>query len=299
MRIEIAPEVQAALAARRPVVALESTVIAHGLPKPQSLEVAVALERIVSDAGAVPATIAVIDGRPRVGLDAAARARLVEPGVLKASAADLGAAMAHRACAATTVSATAVLAARAGIRVFATGGIGGVHRGEAWDVSHDLVTLSRVPVAVVSSGGKSILDLPRTLEALETLGVPVVGFGTNELPAFYVRGSGLTLEHRVDTPMQAAALLRAHWDSLGLATGVLLANPIPEASALRADEVEAAVAHAEADAAARGVRGKALTPFLLRALAVATSGRSVAANLALLESNATVATQIAMALAEP
>jgi pseudouridylate synthase len=296
--IQIEPEVREAVSIGAPVVALESTVIAHGLPAPENLDVAHAMEEEVRAAGAVPATIAVIEGRLRVGLDPAALERLAGGKAVKASAGDLAAVMALGLDAATTVSATVVAAARAGIALFATGGIGGVHRGEAWDVSHDLVALSRERVAVVCAGAKSILDLPTTLEALETLGVPVIGFETDELPAFYLRSSGLKLEHRFDDTKTIGGMLRSHWRGLSQPGGVLVVNPIPEAAALSPAELEKARQIAEKEAAAAGVRGKSLTPFLLKALARATDGRSVKANRELLMNNARLAAAIAVAFAK-
>jgi pseudouridylate synthase len=294
-----APEVLAALAAGGAVVALESTIIAHGLPHPDNHELAVALEEAVRAEGAVPATIAVLGGVARVGLSAGELAHLARAGasVAKAGAGDLAAYLAAGADAATTVSATSLLAARAGIRLFATGGIGGVHRGDSGDVSHDLVALATLPIAVVSAGPKAILDLPRTLEALESLGVLVLGYRTGELPAFYSRGSGLALEHRADEPAAVAAVLRQRFDALGQRAGVLVANPIPVAAELPAAEIAAALDDALAEAAHAGVGGKRLTPFLLDRLARITAGRTVAANRALALDNARVAARIAVALA--
>ena len=296
--IQIAPEVKEAVSVGAPVVALESTVIAHGLPAPENLDVAHAMEAEVRAAGAVPATIAVIEGRLRVGLDPAALEQLAGGKAVKASAGDLAAVMTQGLDAACTVSATVVAAARAGISLFATGGIGGVHRGEAWDVSHDLVALSRERVAVVCAGAKSILDLPTTLEALETLGVPVIGFQTDDLPAFYLRSSGLKLEHSFDDPKMIGSMLRSHWRGLSQPGGVLVVNPIPESAALAPEELEKARQLAEKEAAAAGVRGKSLTPFLLKALARATGGRSVKANRELLLNNARLAASIAQAFAK-
>lgn len=294
--VSLSDEVAAALSAGRPVVALESTIVAHGLPWPTNLEVGRAMEDAVRSKGAVPAVVAVLGGRLRVGLTAdELEAVAREPTrFVKAGASDLGPIVAAGGDAATTVSATALAAARADIRLFATGGIGGVHRGHELDVSSDLMTVARVPVGVVCSGAKSILDLPRTLEALEALGVPVVGIGTDTLPGFYVRDTGLRLEHRVDDAAAAAALLRAHW-SLGQA-GVLLAHPIPGENALDPAEVERVVAEALADAERKGVRGKPLTPFLLAALAERTGGRTLVANRALAVANAAFAAEVAAAL---
>jgi pseudouridylate synthase len=278
-----------------PIVALESTLVAHGLPWPDNLAIARELEAIVRGGGAVPATIAVLDGRAHVGLDDAALERIARGGkeLAKAGATDLAVHVARRTSAATTVSATAAIAARAGIRVFATGGIGGVHRGDAGDVSHDLVALAKTPIAVVSAGAKAILDLPRTLEMLETLGVLVVGWRTNELPAFYSPRSGLQLDHRVDSAAELAAITRAHWRDLG-GGGVLVCNPIPDADAIDLDEP---IALALADAEAAGITGKRLTPFLLARLAEVTAGASIRANRSLALNNARVAAQLAVALA--
>jgi pseudouridine-5'-phosphate glycosidase len=297
--IALGTEVAEAKARGAPLVALESSVIAQGLPRPHNLEVARELELAVREAGAVPATVAVLGGRACVGLSSPQLEQLAAGGARKAGAGELAFAIATGGDAATTVSATVVLAARAGIRVVATGGIGGVHPGDADDVSHDLYALARERVAVVASGGKSILDLPRTLERLESLGVPVVGFGTAELPAFYARSSGLPLELRVDDVAAAARLLRAHWEELDLPGGVLVAHPIPAAAALDPSELDRAVESARAEAGRMGVRGKALTPFLLAALARATEGRSIAANRALLGANARLAAGLAAALNSP
>ena len=290
-------EVQAALAARGPVVALESTILAHGLPWPDNLAIGQELEAQVRAQGATPATIALLDGRAHVGLEAAQLERVAREGAnfAKAGAADVGLALVRGRCAATTVSATAMLAARAGIAVFATGGIGGVHRGDSGDVSSDLTTLARERIAVVSAGAKAILDLPRTVEMLETLGVLVLGYGTSEFPAFYTSRSGIALEHRTESPAEAARILAAHW-ALERG-GVLVANPCPAEAALEAEFIEAAIAQALADAAAQRIVGKPLTPFLLAHLARATQGRSVATNRALAVNNARVAAQIAVALA--
>jgi pseudouridylate synthase len=297
LAIDVAPEVARALAARRPVVALESTIIAHGLPWPDNHAVAAELEQTVRDGGAVPATIAVVGGRPQIGLDPTRLEDLARRGAAfaKAGAADLAVHVARATDAATTVSATAVLAARAGIRVFATGGIGGVHRGGDGDVSHDLVALARTPIVVVSAGAKAILDLPRTLEALETLGVLVVGWRTDELPAFYTRRTGLALDHRSDDPADLARIARACWELGG--GGVLVANPIPAEDALDVATAEHAIAGALADAAAAGVTGKRLTPFLLAHLAEHTGGAAVRANRALARANAALAAGLATALA--
>jgi pseudouridine-5'-phosphate glycosidase len=274
-------------------VALESTIVAHGLPWPDNLAIARELEATVRAGGATPATIAIVDGVVKVGLDERELERLASDGVrfAKAGTTDLAVHIARGTCAATTVSATATIAARAGIRVFATGGIGGVHRGDDGDVSHDLVALARTPIAVVSAGAKAILDLPRTLEMLETLGVLVIGYRCDELPAFYSRGSGLRLEHRVDDVTELAAIAREHWNLGG--GGILVANPIPVEAELA---IGPAIEKALADAAAAGVHGKRLTPYLLSQLSVATKGASIAANRTLALDNAEIATKLALAL---
>jgi pseudouridine-5'-phosphate glycosidase len=298
LALDVRPEVAAALRAGRPVVALESTLIAHGLPWPLNLETARAAEAAVRGGGAVPATVAVWQGRPTVGLVAEELEHLARaPGVRKASRRDLGASVSQGACAATTVSATMALAHRAGVRVFATGGIGGVHPtapGAPPDVSADLPELGRTPVAVVCAGAKTVLDLPATLEALETLGVPVVGYGTDEFPAFYLRSSGLPVPARVDTPAEAAALLSAHWGLGG--AGVVLAQPLPEGPALAPAELAGALARAERLAAEGKVVGPARTPFLLARLAELTGGRTLRANQELVLANARLAAAVARAL---
>jgi pseudouridine-5'-phosphate glycosidase len=291
-------EIAEARVAGKPVVALESTLVAHGLPWPDNLEVARELERTVRLQGAAPATIAVVDGHPCIGLDDRQLERLARGGTsfTKAGATDLAVHLARGASAATTVSATAVLANHAGIRVFATGGIGGVHRGDTADVSHDLVALARTPVAVVSAGAKAILDLPRTAEMLETLGVLTIGYRTDELPAFYTQRSGVRLEHFVGDVAELAAILRHHWDDLG-GGGVLVCNPIPSEAALDAASIDAAIEAARAEADARGISGKQLTPHLLARLAEVTGGASIRANRALARHNAELAGELAVALA--
>ena len=302
MTVVVSPEVAEALAAGRAVVALESTIITHGMPFPENLATARAVEAVVRANGAVPATIAVLDGRLCVGLTDAELARLAEAAttgdVAKASRRDLPALVARGATAGTTVAATMYLAHVAGVRVFATGGIGGVHRGAetTFDVSADLDELGSTPVAVVCAGAKSILDLPKTLEVLETRGVPVVGVGTDEFPAFFSRTSGLPVDHRVESPEELAALLAAHHD-LGLRGGVLVANPIPEADALPAEEIDARIDEAVADAERAGVTRKEVTPYLLARINELTDGRSLVANIALVKNNAAVAARTAVALA--
>ncbi|HEY7835334.1 MAG TPA: pseudouridine-5'-phosphate glycosidase [Ktedonobacterales bacterium] len=298
--LRVAPEVAETLAAGRAVVALESTVIAHGLPRPANVEVARAMEAAVRTEGAVPATVALLDGRIVVGLapDEIERLGSAE-GVLKVSRRDIAPALARRVTGATTVAGTLACAALAGVRFFATGGIGGAHRGAAhsFDISADLGELGRAPMVTVCAGAKSILDLPLTLEYLETHSVPVVGYGTDEFPAFYTPSSGLRVPHRADTPAAVAAIARALWAS-GLGGGMVVACPIPAAHALAREAMERAVTWAEAAAEAAGVRGPALTPFLLARVAEETGGESVAANRALLLNNATVAARCAVAYAE-
>lgn len=294
--LRIADEVADALVKGLPVVALESTLIAHGLPWPDNIELAQEVESTVRAGGAVPATVAMIAGELCVGLSHAQIESVARGHFVKVAVADLGPLVAAAGNGATTVSATVYAAARAGIAVFATGGIGGVHRGDAWDVSSDLTTLASEPVCVVSAGAKAILDLARTLEYLETLGVPVIGYGTSELPAFYSRRSGLKLPHRVDTPAQAAALLRAHF-ALHPHRGLLLCNPIPESSALDDGLIETAISSALHNAEAAHISGKGLTPFLLSAIARETENRSIIANRALVLANAQVAAAVARELA--
>jgi pseudouridylate synthase len=296
MNALVHPAVARALSSDRPVVALESTLICHGLPRPRNLELARAVEDAVRAEGAVPATVAVVDGRVRVGLDDATLARLATAdGVAKCSPRDLPVVLARRALGATTVAGTIRVAAAAGIRVMATGGIGGVHRGgeRSLDVSADLPELARSGVAVVCSGAKVILDLPRTLEALETLGVPVVGFRSATLPAFYAHESGLALP-RVDDLAGLAELLRAQ-DALGWPGGLVIANPPPEALALPRAELEAWIADARAEARRRGIAGRDETPFLLAELARRSDGRTVALNEALVLDNARLAASLAAA----
>jgi pseudouridine-5'-phosphate glycosidase len=296
VKLAVHPEIAAALAARRAVVALESTVIAHGLPRPQNLETARALEEEVRGLGSVPATIAIADGQAMVGVDDALLVRLAEdPAVAKVSLRDLAPVLARRGLGATTVAATVEIAARAGIAVMATGGIGGVHRGgeRSFDESADLEAIAKHPVCVVCAGAKLVLDLALTLERLETLGVPVIGYGTDELPAFYVRSSGLPLAHRVDDALAAARVAR---EQLARGAGIVIAVPIAERDALERREAEAEVARALAAAERQRVRGAALTPFLLAQLSDATGGRSLAANVSLLRGNARIAAQIALAL---
>jgi len=292
-------EVAAALKAGQPVVALESTLITHGLPYPANLEAAGRAEAAVRAGGAVPATVAISGGAIRVGLDRTGLEELARAeGAWKVTRQNLATAVAREGWSGTTVSATMIAARLAGIEVFATGGIGGVHRGgeRTMDVSADLEELARTAVAVVCAGPKSILDVPRTMEVLETRGVPVVGWGTDELPGFFSVGSGIALHQRVDSGHQAADLVRRQ-RALGLASGILFCVPIPAGAALPREEAEAAIAQAESDAAAAGVRGPRITPWVLVRVAELTGGRSVQANLALIENNAKMAAELARALA--
>ncbi len=298
--LDIAPEVAAALGANRPVVALESTIISHGLPWPDNLAIAREVEAEVRRGGAVPATIAVLGGRIRIGLDDAALSRLARApagSVAKLSRADIAPALACGRDGATTVAATMILARRAGIDVFATGGIGGVHRGAeaTFDISADLVELGRTDVTVVAAGAKAILDLPKTLEVLETEGVAVIGWRTGAFPAFWCRESGLEVPIRMD---EAAEIAQAHLyrRALGIGGGQLVANPIPEEAALPRETVEAWIAAALAEARNKGIAGKAVTPFLLGRIAELSGGRSLEANRALVRNNARLAAEIAAAI---
>ncbi len=283
------------------LVALESTIITHGLPHPVNLETAKSAENAVRAHGAVPATIAVMDGRLKVGLETDELARIADPaaGARKVGLPDLAACLVSGSPGGTTVAATMRIAAYAGIRVFATGGIGGVHRGaeKTFDISGDLTELGRTPVAVVSAGFKAILDLGLTVEYLETLGVPVIGYGTDVLPAFYVRETDYGVTERLDTPGHAARFLHTHW-SLGITSGVVIANPIPVEHGLDRATVENAVADAARDADAGGISGKALTPFLLARISELTGATSLDANRELVLSNARVAAEIAVSLHE-
>jgi pseudouridine-5'-phosphate glycosidase len=299
-RLSLGDEVARALSAGGPVVALETTVVTHGLPHPDGLRMAAELEKQVRAAGAVPATIGVLDGRIRVGLSRAELERLAAtPSVAKLNLSNLALEVAAGGAGSTTVAATVCAAHAAGIAVMATGGIGGVHRDveHTADVSADLGALARFPVAVVCSGAKAVLDIPRTLEVLETLGVPVVGVGTDSFPAFYRRDSGRPVDRRVDDLALLAAAVRAHFD---LARGgLLVASPVPAADEMSRDLYETALAEALADAARSGVRGREVTPFLLERLRERTGGASVVTNVALLLSNARLAGQLAAALARP
>jgi pseudouridine-5'-phosphate glycosidase len=293
-----APEVAAALADGAPVVALESTLLAHGLPAPRNRAFADELEGVVRAHGAVPATVAVLGGVARVGLSADELDRVCGGGTAKLSARDLGVAVGLGRDGATTVAATAALAAAAGIAVFATGGLGGVHRGarESWDVSPDLAALARIPVLVVCSGVKSILDVGATLEVLETASVPVLGYGTDAFPGFYRRDSGHPVPWRVDDPAAVAAVWRAH-QAFGGGAGLVLASPVPAADELDAGLHDRLLAEGLALLAARGVTGRDVTPALLAHFHVGSGGASLAANLALVRANAALAARVAVALA--
>jgi pseudouridine-5'-phosphate glycosidase len=298
--LDLSPEVAAALAAGAPVVALESTIISHGFPYPANLAMARAVEDAVRAEGAIPATVALLGGRVKVGLTDSDLHTLAGPGIAKASLRDLPVLLATGRPGATTVAATAHLAALAGIKVFATGGIGGVHRfppghGQVWDVSADLTTLGQVDMVVVSAGAKSVLDIAATLEYLETLGVTVVGWRTDDFPGFYTRTTGHKVDARVETAAEVAAMHRAR-AALKLRGATLLVNPIAPEYALPADRVAALVERALAAAGAAGVSGRDITPFLLKHLHEATGGESVKANRELVISNARVAAQVAVAL---
>ena len=296
--LAIHPDILEARAAGRPVVALESTIVTHGLPRPRNLEVALAGEQIVRDAGGVPATIGVFRGIPTVGLTTDQIAELAaDDTVLKASTRELAVAAVTGASAGTTIAATAFLARAAGIDVFATGGLGGVHHGAAqsFDESADLIAMAQTSIALISSGAKAILDIGATLERFESLGVPVVGYGTNRYPGFYVVDSGFPVAARLDTPEQIARLLTVH-RGLGARSGVLVANPVPADEQLDPDELDAVVQQAWAEADRAWISGQALTPFLLDWIRRATDGRSLDANVALYRNNVGLAVEVAEAL---
>jgi pseudouridylate synthase len=298
--LDLAPPVAEALARKRPVVALESTIITHGMPYPKNLETALMLEAAVAERGAVPATIAVIEGRLKVGLDRGALEQLsrLSGGVVKASRRDLSAVSARGGSAGTTVAATMFIAELAGLEIFATGGIGGVHRGaeETFDISADLVELSRTRLAVVCAGAKSILDIAKTLEYLESQGVAVCGYRCDEFPAFYARTSGYKIDHRFDGTHDLARMIRLQRE-IGPG-GVLIANPIPEAHALDADAIEKRIGEAVAEARAKGIEKKEVTPYLLGRIVELTEGRSLEANMALVKNNAILAADVAVELAK-
>ena len=299
--LDIHPEVAAALAAGKPVVALESTIISHGMPYPQNVQTALQVQQIIRDNGAVPATIAILGGRLKVGLSDQQIDYFGKQGVAicKASRRDLPILCAKGADGAATVAATMIIAHMAGIQIFATGGIGGVHRGAqaTMDISADLEELGRTPMMVVCAGIKSVLDLGLTLEYLETKGVPVIGYGTDELPAFYTRQSGLSVDHRMDTPEELAATLAAA-RQMGLQSGMLVTNPIPAEDSMPKEVIDKAIDSAIEESLRLGIRGKAITPFLLSRIAECTSGDSLAANIRLVCNNAQLAARIAVCDAE-
>ena len=297
--LDISPEVQQALADGKPVVALESTIISHGMPYPKNVETAMLVEKTIRDNGAVPATIAIIGGRLKAGLSHEEIEYLGKSGrkVAKVSRRDLAAIVARGADGATTVTTTMIIAHMAGIKVFATGGIGGVHRGAetTMDISADLEELAGTPVMVVCAGAKSILDLGLTLEYLETKGVPVIGYGTDELPAFYTRSSGFGVDYRVDTPEQLAAMFKAQQE-LGMKGGMLVTNPIPEQYAMDKAVIDAAIEQAVAESKEQGIHGKETTPFLLARVVELTGGDSLESNIQLVLNNAIVASKTAAEL---
>lgn len=299
--LDVSPEVQKALDEGRPVVALESTIISHGMPYPKNVETALLVEQTIRDNGATPATIAVIGGRLKAGLSKEEIEHLGKSGtaVTKASRRDLPALIARGIDGATTVTTTMIIAHMAGIKIFATGGIGGVHRGAevTMDISADLEELAQTPVMVVCAGAKSILDLGLTLEYLETHGVPVIGYGTDELPAFYTRQSGFGVDYRVDTPEELAAMFRAQRD-LGYKGGMLVTNPIPEEYSMDKAVIDAAIEEALAQAKANGIHGKETTPFLLAKVVELTGGDSLESNIQLVLNNAKVAARTAAELAK-
>ncbi len=295
--LHIQDEIRDALDTGKPVVALETTIVSHGMPYPENIETARLLERTIRDEGAVPATIAILDGIIHIGIDDEQLEFLgTSKDIVKASRRDLPAVFAKKLHAATTVATTMICADMAGIRIFATGGVGGVHRGaqETFDISADLQELARTSVAVISAGSKSILDLPLTLEYLETMGVPVLGYRTDELPAFYTRESGLPVDYRIDSPEEAAAMLHAKWDN-NLTGGVMITNPIPKQYAMDKAEIDRAIEEAVSDAKAQHIEGKRVTPFLLDRVKELTGGKSLTTNIALVRHNAQVAAMIAKA----
>lgn len=296
--LQFSPEVQAARAAGKPVVALESTIISHGMPYPQNVQTAREVEQVIRDAGAVPATIAIIDGRICIGLSDEQLEQLGQSkDAIKVSRRDLAYVLATRKLGATTVAATMICAKLAGIEVFVTGGIGGVHRGAetSFDISADLQELARTGVAVVCAGVKSILDIGLTLEYLETHGVPVVSVGQAAFPAFFTRDSGFKADFQLDTPEEQARFIRTKWQ-LGLEGGVVVSNPVPEDAAMKGEEIDAIIAQALGEADRQGVKGKLVTPFLLARIKELTGGRSLATNIALVKHNALVGTKLAVAL---
>ncbi|MFN8399285.1 MAG: pseudouridine-5'-phosphate glycosidase [Anaerolineales bacterium] len=291
--IQVSTEVSRALTMGAPIVALESTVITHGLPQPQNLELARNMEQQVRDAKATPATVALLDGKIRLGISDEELIRLSESqSTLKVSHRDFATAIVKKVNGGTTVAGTMLAAHMSGIKVFATGGIGGVHKESSFDISTDLKALAETPMVVVCAGAKAILDLPATMEYLETMGVPVVGYKTDEFPAFYSRESGLKVSARLDSPQEIAEFAKAHW-SLGLRSAILVTNPVPETDAIPTSEMEPMIAQASAEAVEKGIHGQALTPFLLGRISELTKGKSLKSNLALLLNNARLAGEIA------
>jgi pseudouridylate synthase len=299
--LDIRPDIRSAIEAGKPVVALESTIITHGMPYPQNRETALAVEGVVRENGALPATIAIMGGKLRIGVSGHDLETLAKTGLAaaKASRRDIAAILARKLTAGTTVATTMQIAAMSGIKIFATGGIGGVHRGaeQTFDISADLTELAQTPVAVVCAGAKSILDIGKTLEVLESNGVPVIGYGTDAFPAFFARESGFGVDYRMDTPQEVAEIIALQAE-LGMKGGVLVANPIPEADALDAETINGRIAAAIDDAETAGVSRKDLTPYLLNRIFELTQGKSLVANIALVKNNAAVAARIAAALAE-
>ena len=296
---QLTPEITRALNMGAPIVALESTVITHGLPHPQNLELARDMEKQVRDNGATPATIALLDGTIRIGLSDQELIRLSESeSTLKVSHRDFATAIVKKADGGTTVAGTMYAANMTGIKVFATGGIGGVHKESAFDISTDLRSLAEIPTIVVCAGAKAILDLPATLEYLETMGVPVIGYKTDEFPAFYSRESGLGISARLETPAEIAEFAKAHWN-LGMKGGILVTNPIPEKESISKSKMEPIIAKASAEAIEQGIHGQKLTPFLLGRISELTEGKSLRTNLALLLNNARLAARIAAEMTTP
>ena len=297
--LDILPEVQEALAAGRPIVALESTIITHGMPYPQNMEFAANVEKLVRGCGALPATTAIMDGKLKVGLKKEDLERMADPNIAKASRRDVAVLLANGKPGATTVATTMIIAALAGLKVFATGGIGGVHRGAetTFDISADLQELAHTRVAVVCAGAKSLLDIPLTLEYLETFGVPVLGYKTDYFPAFYCRSSGLKCDYNAGSTAEIAQIIKTKWD-LGLEGGLVIGNPIPKEYELDFDEMDAVITRAVEESREKGVKGKDTTPFLLSRIKDLTEGVSFASNLQLAYNNARVASEIAIELSK-
>lgn len=296
--MDFSPEVKDALANNRPVLALESTIITHGMPYPENLKTAQQVEAVVRAQGVTPATIAIMNGKIKIGLSESELNRLVQDKqAMKASKRDIPIMLQQKVNAGTTVSATLFCAHRAGIKVFATGGIGGVHRGDALDISADLTELAQTPIAVICAGAKAILDLPRTLEYLETYSIPVIGFGTNKLPAFYTRESDYELPLRLNTIRELGDYLKLHWD-LQLSSGILIMNPIPRETEIKAELINPAIERALKLAHEKNIIGKNMTPFLLKEVSEATQGKSLAANISLINHNVLLGAQLAREISE-